>query len=175
MVTAAITFCLVRVSCQMKIKWNVSKTNSRKVGWENTDNVLGQKKKLTCKFEGRWTKLWNGSTAVFHPNFLYAVCHYLNVLLLVETKAQAAVTDTVKHRLEQLDDFEEVWFIWYSVITWWDCMNQGSVKEMLNLSQQEYVKKIDDMNRALCQAWDRDQKVKALKIAIQVCTNMSCV
>lgn len=41
---------------------------------------------------------------------------------------------------------------------------------MLNLSQQEYVKKIDDMNRALCQAWDRDQKVKALKIAIQVCT-----
>ena len=26
----------------------------------------------------------------------------------VETKAQAAVTDTVKHRLEQLDDFEEV-------------------------------------------------------------------
>ena len=43
------------------------------------------------------------------------------------------------------------------------------MKEMLNLSQQEYVKKIDDMNRALCQAWDRDQKVKALKIAIQVC------
>ena len=28
--------------------------------------------------------------------------------LTVETKAQAAVTDTVKHRLEQLDDFEEV-------------------------------------------------------------------
>ena len=26
----------------------------------------------------------------------------------METKAQAAVTDTVKHRLEQLDDFEEV-------------------------------------------------------------------
>jgi len=49
-------------------------------------------------------------------------------------------------------------------------MMQGSVKEMLNLSQQEYVKKIDDMNRALCQAWDRDQKVKALKIAIQVGT-----
>ena len=39
---------------------------------------------------------------------------------------------------------------------------------MLNLSQQEYVKKIDDMNKALCLAWDRDQKVKALKIAIQV-------
>ena len=46
---------------------------------------------------------------------------------------------------------------------------------MLNLSQQEYVKKIDDMNRALCQAWDRDHKVKALKIAIQVsCNDMPC-
>lgn len=43
---------------------------------------------------------------------------------------------------------------------------------MLNLSQQEYVKKIDDMNKALCQAWDRDQKVKALKIAIQVCITL---
>lgn len=42
------------------------------------------------------------------------------------------------------------------------------MKEMLNLSQQDYVKKIDDMNKALCLAWDRDQKVKALKIAIQV-------
>ena len=45
---------------------------------------------------------------------------------------------------------------------------------MLNLSQQEYVKKIDDMNKALCQAWDRDQKVKALKIAIQVCITFQC-
>ena len=45
---------------------------------------------------------------------------------------------------------------------------------MLNLSQQEYVKKIDDMNKALCQAWDRDQKVKALKIAIQVCIKLQC-
>lgn len=31
------------------------------------------------------------------------ICTYI-----VETKAHAAVTDTVKHRLEQLDDFEEV-------------------------------------------------------------------
>ena len=69
----------------------------------------------------------------------------------VETKAQAAVGDKVKHRLEQLDDLEE-----------------GSVKETLNLSQQDYIKKIDDLNRALMGAWDNDQRVKALKIAIQV-------
>jgi len=57
----------------------------------------------------------------------------------------------MKNRLEQLDDFEE-----------------GSVKEMLNLSQQDYVKRIDELNKALITAWDQDQKVKALKIAIQV-------
>ena len=71
--------------------------------------------------------------------------------LSVETKAQAAASDKVRHRLEQLDDLEE-----------------GSVKETLNLSQKEYVRKIDDLNRALVAAWDNDQRVKALKIAIQV-------
>ena len=73
------------------------------------------------------------------------------LLHTVETKAQAAVGDKVKHRLEQLDDFEE-----------------GSVKETLNLGMKEYVKKIDDLNRSLITAWDNDQRVKALKIAIQV-------
>ena len=63
----------------------------------------------------------------------------------------ATVSDKVKNRLEQLDDFED-----------------GSVKEMLNLSQQDYVKRIDELNKALIQSWNNDQKVKALKIAIQV-------
>ncbi|XP_071508661.1 VPS35 endosomal protein-sorting factor-like [Diadema antillarum] len=64
--------------------------------------------------------------------------------------AQGSVSDKMKNRLEQLDDFEE-----------------GSVKEMLNLSQQEYVFRIEELNQALINAWDQDQKVKALKIAIQ--------
>ena len=42
------------------------------------------------------------------------------------------------------------------------------MKEMLNLSQQEYVRRIEDLNSALIIAWDQDQRVKALKIAIQV-------
>lgn len=66
-------------------------------------------------------------------------------------QSTSTVSDKVKNRLEQLDDFED-----------------GSVKEMLNLSQQEYVKRIDDLNKALKLAWDSDQKVKALKMAIQV-------
>ena len=61
--------------------------------------------------------------------------------------------DKVRHRLEQLDDLEE-----------------GSVKETLNLNQRDYVKKIDDLNRSLMAAWDNDQRVRSLKIAIQVCT-----
>ncbi|XP_064477807.1 VPS35 endosomal protein-sorting factor-like isoform X2 [Ornithodoros turicata] len=68
----------------------------------------------------------------------------------VVVKAQGSVSDKVKNRLEQLDDFEE-----------------GSVKEMLNLSQQEYIIRIEELNQALKEAWEQDQKVKALKIAIQ--------
>jgi len=48
------------------------------------------------------------------------------------------------------------------------CFIQGSVQEMLNLSQQEYVNRIDELNSQLILAWDQDQRVKALKIAIQV-------
>ena len=36
----------------------------------------------------------------------------------METKAQAAVTDTVKHRLEQLDDFEEVSVAMVNTVVW---------------------------------------------------------
>lgn len=60
------------------------------------------------------------------------------------------LAEKVKHRLEQLDDFEE-----------------SSVKEMFGLTQQEYVNRIEDLSRALKDSWESDQRVKALKIAIQ--------
>ena len=69
----------------------------------------------------------------------------------LEVKAKvAASSDRTKNRLEQLDATEE-----------------GSVREMLNLSQKEYVKKIDEMHKGLIRAWDQEQRVKCLKIAIQ--------
>ncbi|KAK2169423.1 hypothetical protein LSH36_10g11082 [Paralvinella palmiformis] len=68
----------------------------------------------------------------------------------VRMQSAATVSDKVKNHLEQLDDFED-----------------GSVQEMLNLSQQEYVKRIDELNNALILAWDQDQRVRSLKIAIQ--------
>lgn len=39
---------------------------------------------------------------------------------------------------------------------------------MNNLSQQEYTKSIEELNNALLQAWKEDERVKALKIVIQV-------
>ena len=43
---------------------------------------------------------------------------------------------------------------------------------MMNLSQQDYVKRIEELNQALITAWEQDQRVKSLKIAIQVCFHL---
>uniref|UniRef100_A0A8D9ESI6 UPF0505 protein C16orf62 n=1 Tax=Cacopsylla melanoneura TaxID=428564 RepID=A0A8D9ESI6_9HEMI len=64
--------------------------------------------------------------------------------------AKVEATTTLKKRLEQLDDFEE-----------------GSEREMGDLTQAEYVKHIDALKRELTQAWHSDQRVKSLKITIQ--------
>ncbi|PKK24513.1 hypothetical protein A306_00008881 [Columba livia] len=59
-------------------------------------------------------------------------------------------SEKVRTRLEELDDLEE-----------------GSQKELLNLTQQDYVNRIEELNQSLKDAWSSDQKVKALKIVIQ--------
>uniref|UniRef100_I3NAW9 VPS35 endosomal protein-sorting factor-like n=1 Tax=Ictidomys tridecemlineatus TaxID=43179 RepID=I3NAW9_ICTTR len=64
--------------------------------------------------------------------------------------AGSAMSEKVRTRLEELDDFEE-----------------GSQKELLNLTQQDYVNRIEELNQSLKDAWASDQKVKALKIVIQ--------
>lgn len=71
----------------------------------------------------------------------------------VIVKAQSGSIDKVQHRLEQLDQFEE-----------------GSQKKF-NLSQVEYVRRIDQLNKELVMAWNSEQRVKALKISIQ-CAKM---
>ncbi|KAF7704892.1 hypothetical protein HF521_020178 [Silurus meridionalis] len=40
-------------------------------------------------------------------------------------------------------------------------------EELLNLSQQDYANRIEELNQSLKEAWASDQKVKALKIVIQ--------
>ncbi|XP_053987502.1 VPS35 endosomal protein-sorting factor-like isoform X2 [Hylaeus volcanicus] len=70
--------------------------------------------------------------------------------VVVKVQPTGGVVDKVRTRLEQLDDFEE-----------------GSVRQMLDLSQQQYTARIEQLNNELVQAWHSDQRVKALKIAIQ--------
>ncbi|KYQ47400.1 UPF0505 protein C16orf62 like protein, partial [Trachymyrmex zeteki] len=70
--------------------------------------------------------------------------------VVVKVQPSGPMVDKVKTRLEQLDDFEE-----------------GSVRQMLDLSQQQYTARIEQLNNELVQAWHSDQRVKALKIAIQ--------
>ncbi|KAL1502197.1 hypothetical protein ABEB36_007374 [Hypothenemus hampei] len=71
----------------------------------------------------------------------------------VVVKAQSTAVDKVQHRLEQLDSFEE------------------GPQRKLDLSQSEYIYKINELNRELVTAWNNQQRVKALKIAIQ-CAKM---
>ncbi|KAM4765293.1 VPS35 endosomal protein-sorting factor-like isoform 3-T3 [Cyanocitta cristata] len=66
------------------------------------------------------------------------------------TTTGSAVSEKVRTRLEELDDLEE-----------------GSQKELLNLTQQDYMNRIEELNQSLKDAWSSDQKVKALKIVIQ--------
>ncbi|TMW48635.1 hypothetical protein DOY81_006300 [Sarcophaga bullata] len=65
-------------------------------------------------------------------------------------KVQTVVCDKVRYRLEQLDDFED-----------------GSMRHMMDLTQQEYIQRIEQLNHELVLSWHNDQRVKALKIAIQ--------
>ncbi|XP_022913780.2 VPS35 endosomal protein-sorting factor-like [Onthophagus taurus] len=67
----------------------------------------------------------------------------------VVVKAQSSAVDKVQHRLEQLDYFEE-----------------GS-QHKLNVSQAEYIGRIEQLNKELVSAWNSEQRVKALKIVIQ--------
>lgn len=90
--------------------------------------------------------------------FCACVMNSMKISVVIKSHASTTVTDKVRNRLEQLDDFEE-----------------GSVQEMLNLSQQDYVKRIEELNQQLITAWENDQRVKALKIVIQVRLHGTCL
>lgn len=90
--------------------------------------------------------------------FCACMMNSMKISVVIKSHASTTVTDKVRNRLEQLDDFEE-----------------GSVQEMLNLSQQDYVKRIEELNQQLITAWENDQRVKALKIVIQVRLHRTCL
>ena len=64
---------------------------------------------------------------------------------------QRQIGDRTRHRLQQLDERED------------DLSEHGG------LSQEDYIRTIERIADELQQAWRLDQRVKALKIVIQVC------
>lgn len=98
-----------------------------------------------------WKKLLQTNKNVLIISMYNCMMNPMKISVVIKSHASTTVTDKVRNRLEQLDDFEE-----------------GLVQEMLNLSQQDYVKRIEELNQQLITAWENDQRVKALKIVIQV-------
>lgn len=66
-----------------------------------------------------------------------------------------SLSSHVRQRLEQIDSFED------------NNQNINQIQEITNLSQSDYKRKIEQLNSALSQSWETDQRVKALKIVIQ--------
>lgn len=98
--------------------------------------------------------LWSGKRSYILTRYTTTEKLSINLFLGSEkdkaTGPGSAVSEKVRTRLEELDDLEE-----------------GSQKELLNLSQQDYINRIGELNQSLKDAWATDQKVKALKIVIQ--------
>ena len=63
---------------------------------------------------------------------------------------KSAAVDKTKARLGELEDLDE-----------------GGLQEQLDMSQQDFIKRIEDLNQELKDAWEMDGRVKSLKIAIQ--------
>lgn len=100
--------------------------------------------------------MWNTKKLTILSKFTTAekltiVSSFLHGGELIKTQINS---EKLKNRLEQLDDFEDV-----------------TVRQVNNLSQQEYQMRIEQLNQELIQAWKTDQRVKALKIAMQ-CTKL---
>uniref|UniRef100_A0A671STE4 VPS35 endosomal protein-sorting factor-like n=1 Tax=Sinocyclocheilus anshuiensis TaxID=1608454 RepID=A0A671STE4_9TELE len=116
--------------------------------------VLGRKRKEKEEEVGSDFELWSSKRGEILSRFTTTEKLSIN-LFMGSDKSKAsspssAVSEKVRTRLEELDDLEE-----------------GSQRELLNLSQKDYVNRIEELNQSLKEAWGSDQKVKALKIVIQ--------
>lgn len=61
---------------------------------------------------------------------------------------------TIRSRLEELEEFDDE--------------IEYSEKELYDLTQQEFVSHMDNLGKEIIDAWNNEQRVKALKIVIQV-------
>lgn len=104
-------------------------------------------------FEHQISNLWKSRRSVILKKYTTAEKLSIATSFIAEgemIKPQSTLSEKVKSRLEQLDNFEN-----------------DSVHKIINLTQHEYQLRIDQLKEELIQAWNTDQRVKALKIAIQ--------
>lgn len=117
---------------------------------ENDLNNLISKKKSAVIDTTSSIQSWNSRKAIILNK--YTTSEKLSIatsFLGIENVVRSQTTvEKVKHRLEQIDDFQDIHY-------------------MQNLTQQEYIGKINQLNAELIEAWKTDQRVKSLKIAIQ--------
>lgn len=111
----------------------------------NISNSTSRKAKVEQSIDS-----WNSRRAIILSKYttserLSIATSFLGAENIVKNQT---TVEKVRHRLEQLDDFQDVHF-------------------MQNLTQQEYIAKIQLLNTELVGAWKTDQRVKSLKIAIQ--------
>jgi len=74
----------------------------------------------------------------------------LFIILVSKTMHSA----TIRSRLEELEEFDD--------------QIEYSEKELYDLTQQEFVSHMDNLGKEIIDAWNNEQRVKALKIIIQV-------
>ena len=85
--------------------------------------------------------------------------------------SSSAVEEKIARRLDQLDELgsSDLIIIWERCLLrcyWW-CLAETGIAGGNDLSQREYIAKIDEMNGAFMTAWNNEEKVKAFKIVIQ--------
>ncbi|KAM3963392.1 VPS35 endosomal protein-sorting factor-like [Aphomia sociella] len=110
---------------------------------EASDNVANYSKSWNSKRAAILSKYTTGEKLTIVSSFLPGGEKTL-------IRQVSNLNEKVKHRLEQLDDFDE-----------------GSVRKTMGLSQHEFVVKINMLNDEIKKAWDSEQRVKAFKIGIQ--------
>ncbi len=77
-------------------------------------------------------------------------------------------SERIKNRLEQLDAFEVIDIHFSKIFKKKIYLFFKGGQQTQSLTQQEYINRINEMSKEMSQAWRNDQRVKTLKIVIQV-------
>lgn len=83
------------------------------------------------------------------------------IIIMIISVSKSVQSATIQSRLEELEEFDD--------------QMEYSEKELYDLTQQEFVTHMDNLGKEIIEAWNNEQRVKALKIVIQVFIDFSCI